>query len=179
MNSITKFSCEDIAGAEISCVIAQGEPWFKAKDIVAILGYGNAKRAAQTNVDDEDKKQLEDFAVPPHGSLNCPMEDSVAKDKKQFKDLDVPRRGAVECPLALSSGALANAVFVDESGLYSLISRSRKPEENVFKHLDYKSRSASNLQDWLLQRSMRLLAELSPNWERRRSRDGLKSNVWP
>jgi len=107
MNSIKKFSCEDIAGAEISCVIVNGEPWFKAKDIVTILGYGNTKKAVQTNVDDEDKKQ--------------------------FKDLDVPSMGSLDCPHDLSRGPLASAVFVNESGLYSLILRSNKPEAKVFK----------------------------------------------
>ena len=58
--STTTRCCEDIAGAEISCTVALGEPRFKANDIVTILGYGNTKRVVQTNVDDEDKKQFKD-----------------------------------------------------------------------------------------------------------------------
>ena len=104
MNSITKFSCEDIAGAEISCTIVNGETRFKAKDIVTILGYSNTKKAVQTNVDDEDKKQFKDLDDMVHGSLNCPMD-----------------------------GSISRVVFVNESGLYSLVLRSNKPEAKVFK----------------------------------------------
>ena len=57
MNSIVKYSCEDVAGVEISCVIANGEPWFKAKEIAEALGYSNSKQAVLLNVDEEDKSQ--------------------------------------------------------------------------------------------------------------------------
>ena len=51
-NQIGKYYCEQLSGAEISCVVIDGSPWFKAKDVATILGYVNTKRAVQTNVDE-------------------------------------------------------------------------------------------------------------------------------
>jgi prophage antirepressor-like protein len=104
MNSITKFRCEDVAGAEVSCVVAQSEPWFKAREIAQALGYSNAKQAVLLNVDEKDKKPL--------------------------KQLDVPSQRLKINP---TGGALANAAYVNESGLCSLILRSNKPEAKIFK----------------------------------------------
>ena len=104
MDSIVKYSCEDIAGVEISCVIAKGEPWFKAKEIAEALGYSNSKQAVLLNVDEEDKTQYKNLDVTSHGLKNNPL-----------------------------GGTVSNAVFVNESGLYSLILRSNKAEAKVFK----------------------------------------------
>ena len=57
MSSIVKYACDELSGAEIECIIIEGEPWFKAKQVAEALGYTNTKRAVQTNIDDEDKKQ--------------------------------------------------------------------------------------------------------------------------
>jgi prophage antirepressor-like protein len=93
-----------LQGAEITCVLVQGEPWFKAKEIAATLGYSNTKQAVQINVDDEDKKQ--------------------------YKHLDAQSPGLKSNP---AGGTVSYAVFVNESGLYSLILRSNKAEAKVFK----------------------------------------------
>jgi len=104
MESLVKFSCEELQGAEITCVLVQGEPWFKAKEIALTLGYSNAKQAVQLNVDDEDKTQYKYLDVTSHGLKNKPV-----------------------------GGTVSNAVFVNESGLYSLVLRSNKAEAKVFK----------------------------------------------
>ncbi len=85
-------------------MVVDCEPWFKAKDIATILGYVNTKRAFQVNVDEEDRRQYKNLVHMLHGSLNCPMD-----------------------------GSQQNAIFTDESGLYSLIVRSDKEEAKVFK----------------------------------------------
>ena len=104
MDSIVKYACEELGGAELECIMVKDEPWFKAKQIVTVLDYNNTKRAVQTNVDDEDKRQ--------------------------YKDLVDTSRGALYCP---PGGTASNALFVNESGLYSLILRSNKAEAKVFK----------------------------------------------
>jgi prophage antirepressor-like protein len=104
MSSIVKYACNELGGAEIECIVVDDEPWFKAKQVAQALGYSDTKQTIQTNVDDEDKKQ--------------------------YKDLDVTSRGGVFTP---SRGTAHNAVFVNESGLYSLILRSNKAEAKVFK----------------------------------------------
>ena len=73
MDSIVKYSCEDIAGVEISCVIAKGEPWFKAKEIAEALGYSDTKQAVKMNVDEEDKTQYKNLDVTSHGGKNTPL----------------------------------------------------------------------------------------------------------
>ncbi len=57
MSTIVKYVCDQLNGANISCMNVNNEPWFKAKDIATILGYVDTKRAMQMNVDDEDKLQ--------------------------------------------------------------------------------------------------------------------------
>jgi prophage antirepressor-like protein len=104
MSSIVKYACDELSGAEIECIIIEGEPWFKAKQVAQALGYSDTKQTIQTNVDDEDKKQYKHLVVRSQGGKNTPL-----------------------------GGTTSNAVFVNESGLYSLILRSNKPEAKVFK----------------------------------------------
>lgn len=104
MNSIVKFTCNFIKDTEISCVIVKGEPWFKAKEIAIVLGYVGTKKAVRTHVDEDDKIYYKDIDGTSHGYLNVPV-----------------------------GGTLSNAVFINESGLYSLILRSNKAEAKTFK----------------------------------------------
>ena len=73
MDSIVKYACEELGGAELECIMVKDEPWFKAKQIVTVLDYNNTKRAVQTNVDDEDKKPYKDLVVTSHGSKSTPL----------------------------------------------------------------------------------------------------------
>ena len=103
MSSIVKYACNELSGVEIECIIVDGQPWFKAKQVAQALGYSDTKQTIQTNVDDEDKKQYKHLVVTSQGGKNTPL-----------------------------GGTTSNAVFVNESGLYSLILRSNKPEAKVF-----------------------------------------------
>jgi prophage antirepressor-like protein len=104
MSSIVKYTCEEFGGAELEYVLVKGEPWFKAKQVAQALGYSKTNQAIQINVDDEDKQQHKDLVVTSHGGKHTPL-----------------------------GGTVSNAVFVNESGLYSLIVRSNKAEAKVFK----------------------------------------------
>jgi prophage antirepressor-like protein len=104
MSTIVKYVCDQLNGAEISCMVVHNEPWFKAKDIATILGYVNTKVAIQTNVDYEDKRQYKHLVQMLHGPVNW------------------------------SPDAILHCVmFINESGLYSLILRSNKADAKVFK----------------------------------------------
>lgn len=70
----------------------QGEPWFVAKDVCAILGLSN-----------------------PRTSLAL-----LDEDEKGVHTMDTP-------------GGKQELTTVNESGLYSLILRSRKPEAKAFR----------------------------------------------
>ena len=43
----------------VACIIANGNPWFKAREVATILGYANTKQAIIKNVDDDDKQTYE------------------------------------------------------------------------------------------------------------------------
>ena len=104
MSSIVKYACDELSGAEISCVIVDGEPWFKAKDVATVLGYSNSRKATADHVDDDDK---------------CMLHILIAK---------------LRCNDPLHrSGCDNNVTYINESGLYSLILRSTKAEAKVFK----------------------------------------------
>ena len=104
MTSIVKYTCNELNGAQINCVVVDGSPWFKAKDVATILGYSDKKQAVQINVDTEDKQQLKSLVCMVHGGKNTPMD---ASDQ--------------------------NITFINESGLYSLVLRSDKAEAKIFK----------------------------------------------
>ena len=88
---------------QLSYILVNGDPWFKGKEVADILGYVNTKGAISDNVDDEDKQALSKIAT----SL----------------------KGSCELPLPANS---KNTVFINESGLYSLILRSQKEQAKPF-----------------------------------------------
>ena len=65
------------------------------------MGYANTKQTVRVNVDEDDKRELEE----PQGRNETLRLDSNEK----------------------------NTIFINESGLYSLIMRSKKPEANLFR----------------------------------------------
>ena len=76
------------------------EPWFRAKDVAAALGYANPHQAIRHNVDERDPSQLKDLMV-----LKC----STIPE-----DLESPE---------YHEGA---QVFISETGQYPLILSSQK-----------------------------------------------------
>ena len=40
MSSIVKYACKALAGAEISCIMIKGEPWFKGVEVATIIQIG-------------------------------------------------------------------------------------------------------------------------------------------
>ena len=82
------------ASFKVQCVCVSGEPWFKGKEVATILGYKNTMQAIRVNVDDDDKKKMEELGGPILGPPD---------------------------------GNERRTVYLNESGLYSLILRSEKP----------------------------------------------------
>ena len=103
MAEILKFNLNNNA---VACVLADGNPWLKAREVATILGYANTKQAITKNVDEDDKqtyaKILETLQV---GGLSERPPDSNDK----------------------------NAIYINEPALYSLILNSRKQEAKAFK----------------------------------------------
>ena len=69
--------------------------WFRGKDVASVLGYANTIQALIKNVDEDDKKKMDEL-----GNLSERLPDPNAR----------------------------KTMFINESGLYSLIMRSEKPE---------------------------------------------------
>ena len=83
----------------------KGEPLFVAKDVCDILGYANSRDAIKDNVDVEDIVKLKEI-------LKSSQELLSIKEKNKLR---------------------YDAVLINESGLYSLILRSKKPAAKQFK----------------------------------------------
>ena len=47
----------------VQCLCTDGDSWFRGKDVATILGYANTKQAIIKNVEDDDKKKMEELGV--------------------------------------------------------------------------------------------------------------------
>ena len=92
---MTQIQTFENSSFKVQCVCVSGEPWFKGKEVATILGYKNTMQAIRVNVDDDDKKKMEEL-----GKLSDSSLDANAQ----------------------------NSIFINESGVYSLVLRSEKPE---------------------------------------------------
>ena len=99
----------------IKYVYVEQQVYFKAKDIAVILNYVNTKQAIAHNVDSPDKITVDEIM----GRLFC---SPPYKTNEQTK---------LEQILGNED---AKTIFINESGLYSLIMASEKPEAKKFKH---------------------------------------------
>ena len=84
--------------------------YFKAKDVALLLKYVNTKEAIIKHVSDKDKFIVSNFLG---GLEKIPLND---KNKKILEKED------------------SKTIFINESGLYSLILGSKMPEATKFKH---------------------------------------------
>jgi len=104
---IKKFNNIELS-VEIETVKVDEEIWFRGKDVADSLGYVKAPRAIHLHVDAEDKLPLSEL------------------------EMRLPRTGLPKnTPLTWNE---KQSIYINESGLYSLILHSKKPEAKVFKH---------------------------------------------
>ena len=95
---------ENPAFGKVRTSLINGDPWFVGKDIADILGYVAARNAIRDNVDNEDKMVV------------------------QLSDFQDCTSGVLPDHMKGSK-----ITIINESGLYSLILRSDKPEAKKFK----------------------------------------------
>lgn len=88
-----------------------GNPWFVARDVAEILDYKNTRQTIKDHVDDEDK---------------CVM--GQIESQNQGYQNDTPQNEGERIVLPQN-----NTILINESGLYSLILRSKKKEAKLFK----------------------------------------------
>ena len=58
---MTQIQTFENSSFKVQCVCVSGEPWFKGKEVATILGYKNTMQAIRVNVDDDDKKKMEEL----------------------------------------------------------------------------------------------------------------------
>ena len=97
---------------KISVIKCNDEIWFRGKSVAQSLGYLKPLKALHTHADKEDKRKLSDLEGVPQNGVHL--------------RLGVTQNGV---HLNLQSGCL----FINESGLYSLILRSKLESAKEFK----------------------------------------------
>lgn len=91
----------------VRVVLRDGEPWFVASDVCGALEYKNTSDAVATHLDEDER-------------MTIAASDSHSNDSSQSLESKGKRGGA------------RTLVVVNESGLYALVLRSRKPEARKF-----------------------------------------------
>ncbi len=124
---------------EIRIVGTHDQPWFVAKDIAEILGYGDTNQAIRKHVDDEDKKL---FGFDRRDSTGSISEKAILINESGFDP--VVSTGSISEKAILinesgfhpakTAGSISEkAILINESGLYSLILKSKLPTAKTFK----------------------------------------------
>lgn len=114
MNNTNKIQVfQNEAFGQMRVIVKDGEPWFAGKDVAEALGYSDQKDAIKKHVDYEDKQIIQ------RGQIT-PFENNIPKEVLpcNFVCTDIPTRGLT---------------FINESGVYSLILRSKLPAAKQFK----------------------------------------------
>lgn len=109
MNALQRFSYN---GSNVRTVQKDGETWFVGKDVAQVLGYSDVNKAVAMHVDEEDK-------------LNDKTALSVANSRMVASRLDADEKGACRID---TLGGTQEMTCINESGLYSVLFRSDKPE---------------------------------------------------
>ena len=104
------------------------EIWFKAVAVATILRYKNTMKSIRDHVDPEDKRKLSELG---HKSKQNEMDPLKSKQNESFwLKKATGSRGSVLNPLKRNEG---DTIYINESGLYSLILRSKLESARAFK----------------------------------------------
>lgn len=105
---------------QVRLVVRDGEPWFVANDICVALGYANSRKAVADHLDDDER-------------MTVTTSDGQNFDSNQ--SLDSFDKASTQIVRSTSGGKRGGArmmTIINESGLYALVLRSRKPEARKF-----------------------------------------------
>lgn len=100
------------------------EPWFIAKEVATLLGYENTSRSINDHVDELDQKMLSHSECKElFGNI---LNSETIENTDNYRGTEmVPRDNTMK----INSNGMK---FINESGLYTLIARSNKPEARKF-----------------------------------------------
>ena len=105
---------------EVPVIKYKDEIWFKAIAVATTLKYKNTMKSIRDHVDPEDKRKLSELR--PKSKQN-EMDPLISKQNKSFwLKMALESRGSKTDPLKRNDG---NTIYINESGLYCLILRSK------------------------------------------------------
>lgn len=139
MSDLVKCFSNSVLGANLTTILVDMEPWFIAKEVAILLGYENTTQAIRTNVDELDQKLLSYNECKEIFGQNIANAETIENtdDLKGLSDRPLENTGDFG---ELSDSSPNNSIkinnngmkFINESGLYTLIARSNKPEARRF-----------------------------------------------
>ena len=122
---LVKCFSNSVLGVNLTTILIDMEPWFIAKEVATLLGYENTKQAILTNIDELDQM------IFSRSECESLFGQSIT-DAETLENTDNPK-GLSDRPLNNSTNISNRGMkFINESGLYTLIARSNKPEARRF-----------------------------------------------
>ena len=100
---------------ELPVIKCKNDIWFRGKTIAEILKYANQHKAIRDDVDPKDRARFDEL----HGGTNrSPLKRTPESKRNETFPLKNNEK---------------NTIYINESGLYSLILRSKLESARVFK----------------------------------------------
>ena len=123
--SLVKCFSNSVLGVNLTTIIIDMEPWFIAKEVATLLGYTNVSKAIGDHVDELDQRMLSHSECKELFGQNITDSETV----ENIDDLKSNDSLPLENTTNISNRGMK---FINESGLYTLIARSNKPEARRF-----------------------------------------------
>ena len=101
---------------KINVVKCNDDIWFKGRDIANALGYENPGKAIRIHVDSDDKMPIDELLTVSKGG----------------SDSDPPSKGGPKSGLPSETNNQRSTIYINESGLYTLIFTSKLKSAKVF-----------------------------------------------
>ena len=115
-------------GIEVPVIKYEDEIWIEAVAIATILRYKNTMKSIRDHVDPGDKRKLSELRSKSKQNKTDPLK---SKQNESFwLKTTSESRGSKTDPLKRNEG---NTIYINESGLYSLILRSKLESARAFK----------------------------------------------
>lgn len=125
MSDLVKCFSNSVIGVNLTTILIDMEPWFIAKEVATLLGYENTSRSVNDHVDELDQKMLSRSECEILFNQNITDSETI----ENTDDL----KGTISVPLENTTNISNRGMkFINESGLYTLIARSNKPEARKF-----------------------------------------------
>lgn len=123
--SLVKCFSNSVLGVNLTTILIDMEPWFIAKEVATLLGYENTSRSVNDHVDELDQKMLS------RSECEILFNQNII-DSETLENTD-DLKGTISVPLENTTNISNRGMkFINESGLYTLIARSNKPEARRF-----------------------------------------------